>query len=248
MKKILISALLMASSLCTYAQQYIYISEEGLVIFLRVEAGYTRFTLTPKDSASKVGQGIHLSNEVKILSAFLGEHEVTVHDAFYFDLDLGIMTSPKSIYNGKETESGFAMNANMGYLCLIGYRTQQWAALAGVDFRWRTVGVGGVSMPNLNGDLLYFSRPLVLRGEYNFSKNKNRRIIGQFWYANGNQTSRAPFQSVRIEYGIGSAERFWLMAQFTHQKALGENHFMLHPATQTVFNQMVLGVRVGLLP
>lgn len=248
MKKLLFTAFLMASCLYSFAQQYIYISQEGLVKIFRFEAGYTRFSLTPQDSSTKTAQAIHLSNEVKIISAFMGNHEITVHDAFYLDLDLGVMTSPKNVYKGNETESGFALNTNMGYLCLVGYRNKKWAALGGIDFRWRTTAVGGVSMPDLNGDLLYFSRPVVLRGEYNFSKNKNRRIIGQFWYANGNQTSRMPFQSFRIEYGIGSAERFWLMAQFTQQKALGENHFMIYPPSQTVFNQLVLGVRVGLLP
>ena len=160
---------------------------------------------------------------------------------------MGIMSGTKQTYK-TETESRFSMATSFGYLGMIGYRNKKWGALAGVDFKWQTSTIGGVTMPNLDGDLLYFSRPLVLRGEYNLSKENNRRLIATFWYDGGNTTTRAPYQSIRVELGLGESERWWLLLQYNHQKALGENHFMINPPAEVSFNQFIVGLRIGQLP
>jgi hypothetical protein len=230
------------------AQEYIYISADGLRKVMRFNVGYTNFSITPKDSATKSANGIHLNNEVKIISAFIGnKSDFTIHDAFYFDINLGWMSQKPQVYK-TETESKFSVCTNMGYLFMAGYRVHKWGALAGIDFRWRQASVGGLDMPTLNGDLMYFSRPFILRGEYNFSAVDNKRLIGTFWYDGGNGTSRAPYQSVRLEMALGDSERWWLLAQYTHQKAQGENTFMIQPPTEVSFNQFTVGVRLGYLP
>lgn len=248
MKKFLLIAFIFCFQL-SYAQEpgYVYISAEGLYKLTRVNFGATQFELTPKDSATKMAYGIHLSNEVKIVSGFIGKYSpVAVHDAFYVDLNLGWMNTEPATYK-QETESRFAMTTNMGYLGLVGYRNKRWGALGGVDFRWRSSFIGGISMPNLDGDLLYFSRPIVLRGEYNLSKENRRRLIITGWHDGGSKT-RAAYQSIRAELGLGEKNRWWLMAQYTQQTALGENHFLLHPPTDVTFRQYTLGFRIGILP
>jgi hypothetical protein len=244
--RLLTTAVLLTLSTWASAQQYIYISEDGLYRVLRVNAGATQFSMTPKDSATKTAYGIHLSNEVKIISAFSEDWPVAIFDAFYFDLNMGLMSGTQQVYK-TETEGKFLVCTNMGYMGMIGYRNQNWGALIGVDFRWRMASVGGVTMPDLNGDLMYFSRPIVIRGEYNLSKNDKRRLLGTFWHDGGN-TTRAPYQSIRLELALDEDERWWLMTQYTHQKALGENNFMIYPASEVSFNQLTLGVRVGIMP
>jgi hypothetical protein len=235
------------------AQEYIYISEEGIRKLLRVNAGVTQWSITPKDSsASHSAVGIHLSNEVKIVSGFWDKKkEFTIHDAFYFDLNMGLMTTdPRSKTSslGNETESKFSMCANFGYLGLVGYREKKWAALAGIDFRWRMASIGGFSMPNLDGPLLYFSRPLVLRGEYCLSKSiANKRAILMLWYAAGSG-ERMPYQSLRLELPLGDEGRWWLCGQYTHQEGLTEDNFSLVKPFNASFNQWMLGVRIGNLP
>src|SRR5688572_24105820 len=112
MKKCILAFILLATlSKFSTAQQYIYISEDGVRKFLRVDLGYTQWTMQQADSGARHAQGVHLLNEVKILSGFLSKDGgFAFHDAFYFGLDLGLMTSdPHSKGNGenKETESKF---------------------------------------------------------------------------------------------------------------------------------------------
>lgn len=238
----------------TFAQEYIYISNEGIRQFLRVNAGLTQWSILQQDSAARNAVGIHLSNEVKIISGFFDKkNEFAVHDAFYFDLNLGMMTSRQNTYkaplsNAPETESRFSFTANFGYLFLAGYRNKKFGALAGIDFRWRIASVGGIDMPNLNGPLLYFSRPIVLRGEYCFSnESADHRAIAMFWYDGGSDT-RASYQSVRLEYPLGDSGRWWLCGQYTHQAALSQDNFRILNPYNSIFNQWMIGVRIGNLP
>ncbi|MFN7312548.1 MAG: hypothetical protein ACK5UI_03610 [Bacteroidota bacterium] len=100
------------------------------------------------------------------------------------------------------------------------------------QFRWR---------------FFYFSQPIVLRIEYNLSKENRRRIIITGWHDGGSKT-RAAYQSIRTELGLGKKNRYWLMAQYTRQTALVENHIQLHPPTDVKFSQYNLGFRIGVLP
>lgn len=226
-------------------QSYTYISNDALQKFMRFNIGYTNFSMKLNDSTTKVANGLYLNNEVKLISGFFKGKYFTVHDAFYLGIDLGIMTSQKQ-KKPDRTEGSFSYSANTGYVILAGYRDKKWGALAGVDFKYLGTNIGNVTMPNLDGKIFHHSRAFVVRGEYNLSREKNRRIIGTFWYDAGNNTSRAPYQSVRVEVGLGGS--YWLLFQQNRQKALGENHFMGIPPAEMVFNQFIVGLRIGLLP
>lgn len=232
------------------AQQYIYVSKEGIRQVLRVNFAATRFSLTPKDSTANLAYGVHLSNEVKIISAFWNkEHAFTFHDAFYFDINLGGMNntprknSPTAWGTGDEKK--FAMSLNMGYLILAGYRSPRWALLGGVDFRWRSARIGDMNTPNTYSDNLFnYCRPVTLRGEYCLSdETADKRAIMMLWYDKGSAT-RSNYFSTRIEYPLGSQARWWLFFQYTNEKSPGEDQYHSTKAVDMTFNQFILGFRI----
>lgn len=233
------------------AQQYIYISEEGVYKLLRTNVGYTQWQMKAPDSSARVAKGLHLSAETKIVSAFMDPRDnFTIHDAFYLDLNMGILTSPQRQTVGGSAarkEGRFSYNTNFGYLFLAGYRNNHFGLLGGIDFRWRGATVGDYVMPNLNGPLLYFSRPVVLRGELATSAdNPNRRLVAMLWSTTG--TKRTPYQSLRVEYPMDSKGRFWICGQYTRQKATGEDNLTHNELPKTAFTQWMFGLRIGVLP
>lgn len=234
------------------AQQYIYISKDGIRKFLRVNIGASQWSIKQQDSSARKATGIHLLNELKVVSAFVKkENRFAIHDAFYFDINLGIMTStPRSLgwSSGPEHESKFSVCTDFGYLGLAGYRTEKWAALGGVDFRWRKYSVGGTDIPELNGPLFSYSIPLVLRGEYCISKESaDKRILLMLWYGKGN-SSRPSYQNVRVELPLGNKGRWWLFGQYIHQSSLSQDNFMIRDPRPSDFQQWILGLRIGNLP
>ncbi|MBS1652804.1 MAG: hypothetical protein JSU07_12415 [Bacteroidetes bacterium] len=234
------------------AQQYIYVSREGIRNVLRANIGYTNWSIIQKDSGARIANGIHLLNEVKIISAFRKkENKLAIHDAFYFDINLGLMSSKQrkmAWSSGIETESKFSKCINFGYLLLVGYRTEKWAALGGADLRWSNYAVGGTDMPGISGDLFNFNRPFLLRGEYCLSsETADYRAIATLWYDNGNK-ERPTYQGIRLEYPINKSARFWLFAQYTHLKALSQDNFMIKNPIISNYQQFTFGLRVGNLP
>ncbi|MCC6600358.1 MAG: hypothetical protein IT223_06750 [Crocinitomicaceae bacterium] len=254
LKKILLllfSLLLLVGAVS--GQHYIYVSEEGVRRFLRVDIGYTQWTHQQQDSAVRMARGIHLLNEVKIISGFWNtDWAVTVHDAFYLSLDMGLLANKQHITGSgaeAEKESKFSTSVNMGYLAMAGYREKKWAALAGIDFRWRSSRVGELTMPNLNGPLLNFSMPLVGRLEYGMSKsNPDFRVMLTGWSTLGASDTRPLYQSLRLEFPLSLEGRTWLCAMFTKQEALSEDVFYFTAPSPTVFNQWMIGIRIGNLP
>jgi len=245
--------LLFFCSIGAIAQEYIYISAEGIRKVLRVDLGYTQWSMQQQDSATRMARGIHLLNEVKIISAFWKtDWAVTTHDAFYMSLDMGVLANErhsKGIGATMERESKFSTSIAMGYLLMTGYRTEKWGALAGIDFRFWSSQVGDLTMPNLSGPLFYFSRPILGRVEYAFSRNNpDFRLILTGWHASGNSEKRMPYQGLRLELPLSSGGRTWLCATYTKQTALSEDVFYFTPASETVFRQWMIGVRIGQLP
>jgi len=252
--KISLTVFLLSFGHSLFAQEYIYLSKDGIRKLMRVNIGLAQWSITQQDSSARNAVGLHLSDEVKIISGFINKKsEFAVFDAFYFDLNMGVMTSQPNTYKNAlsttpDNESRFSFTANFGYMLLGGYRNKQFGALAGMDFRWRQATVGGIDMPNLDGPLLYFSRPIVLRGEYCLSKdNFDQRGIVMFWY-DGGSDSRASFQSVRLEYPLGDSGRWWLVGQYIHQTALSQDNFRVLNPYNSSFNQFILGIRIGGLP
>lgn len=249
-KKLSIVITLISLTTFCWAQEYIYISSEGVRDVLRVNIGYTNWTLTPKDSSNGgSANGIHLSNEVKIVSALWDKKSAfTVHDAFYFDINLGLKSDARKATTGApDDEKKFSVNTNFGYLLLAGYRNKKWGALAGLDFRWQTCNAGGFGTPSLNGDLFNFTRPLVVRGEYCVSESvADKRAIGTIWYDSGtNDYSRATYFSFRGEYPIGSQGRWWLLGQYTFMQSIGDDKFYTNPTPViTNMNQFIIGFRI----
>ncbi|MFN3999946.1 hypothetical protein [Algoriphagus sp.] len=243
---IAILILMLVGSQNLYSQDYIILSDSEVRGILRVSLGATQFSLREKDSLAQSAYGIHLSNEVKLLSyVWNKEKSFTFHDAFYLDLSFGRMNNePRELPSKGESESRFSYVANMGYLLLPGYRNPKWALLAGLDFRWRAVKVGEYTFPNVDGPLLYYSRPLVIRAEYALSKEiADKRAIFMMWYDNGT-AKRTNYLSARLEYPIGEKGRSWIYFQYTGQSALGEDTFTPSDAKDTKFNQLILGVRI----
>ena len=252
MKKILFLLICcVAMAKVTTAQDYIYVSYDGIRKYMRFDVGYTQWSMQQTDSAARLSRGLHLHNEVKIISAFWkNRSRITVHDAFYLGLDMGGLSSERhvsGIGEDAEYESKFSMVINMGYLFLGGYRVQKWGALAGIDFRWRASTVGDLTMPNLNGPLFYLSTPLVVRGELGLSKNYDaKRVIVTGWSNIGKK--HTPYQSLRIELPLDKEGRFWFAAQYTAQDALAEDMFNFTAESMTKFRQYMIGFRIGLLP
>jgi hypothetical protein len=246
MKKLILFLLVISSFKPLLSQEYIYLDREDIRKTLRLNIGATQFSLTPKDSAAITANGIHLSNEVKIVSRFWKKDwAFTVHDAFYLDLNLGWAAKTR-IGGGSSprTESHFSFVANMGYLFLAGYRVPRWAALGGIDFRWRAARIGDVTTPDVDGPLFNFSRPLVLRGEYCISREvAEKRAIVMFWYAKSTAT-QPNYLSVRAEYPLGSKGRYWLCFQYTYQKSISEDTLIWTPPVETKFNQYMIGIRI----
>jgi hypothetical protein len=234
------------------AQDVIYISEEGIYQLLRVNFAVTSMSMKLKDSAGYTAYGIHLSNEVKIISAFWDvDKKFTVHDGFYFDMSFGRgpAHADKTIASGYNAPRGRgALTTNMGYFCLAGYRTQPWGALGGIDFRWRHTTVAKVAQPNLDGPLFYGSFPLVVRLEKGLDvENPNKRLALMLWTTLSDK-KRAGYQSAKVEYGISDNGRWNLFAQWQHQAATGEDLYRFTDGQPAVFNQMTFGLRVGNLP
>ena len=255
-KLFLLTGICLLMNTISNAQEKLYISEEGVYKFFRVNVAATNWNIKPLDSQSRSATGIYLNNEGKIISGFqkktLG---FTIHDAFYFDMSFGKMNQDARIAHNGEVESKLSININMGYLGLAGYRTERWAALGGLDFRFFNYSVGGSDLPNVNGSLFYASTPIVLRGEYGFSKsNPNVRAILSVWttrsYAHYEKTAstKAPYHAVRLELPLTGKGRFWLFAQYVNTKQLGEDTHMFYPARVATFNQYMVGLRVGNLP
>lgn len=249
----LLLGLLIIKPTRSYGQDYVYISSDAVYRLFRVNFGYTQWGIQMKDSINRIARGIHLSNETKVFSrpTKLDQH-FTIHDAFYLDLNLGLMaTKPRSTQNGiggPQKEGRFSFTSNFGYLFLAGYRTKRFAALGGIDFRWRIATVGGMKMPNINGPLLYYSLPLVGRLECAPNKSKpNKRLIAMLW-ATKNTTKRIPYQSLRVEYAITKNGRWNLCSQYIKQVATGENGFLSYTVAKCTFTQFWLGFRIGMLP
>lgn len=239
------------AGIALHAQQYIYISEEGVYRFLRVNMGATQWQMKPQDSVLRVARGLHLSAETKIVSGFMDPRDnFAIHDAFYLDLNMGLMTSPQRIRTtgsnaGKEGKFSYA--TNFGYLFLAGYRNNRLGLLGGIDFRWRGTTIGDYVMPHLNGPLLYFSRPAVLRAEFVTAvKNPNRRLVAMLWSNIGSK--RTPYQSLRVEWALDGKGRFWACGQYTTQTATGEDNFTHLEMPKTQFSQWMFGLRVSVLP
>ncbi len=253
MKKILlIIVIAVCVSKMAYSQQYIYLSEDGIRRFLRVDLGYSQWSMQVPDSSARTAQGIHLLNEAKIFSGFSEDWDgFAIHDAFYFGMDIGVLKNERhstGIGEDKEMESKFSVNIGMGYLGMVGWRTQRWGALAGMDFRWRAATVGDLTMPNLDGPLFYLSTPLVFRGEYGMSKiHADFRVMLTAWTTVSDK-KRVPYQSFRLEFPLSKEGRWWLCAQYCGQNAMSEDTFTFTEPQQTKFAQWWIGVRVGNLP
>jgi hypothetical protein len=251
-KHFLLFTLILSLAGTSFAQKYIYVSEDGIRKVVRADIGYAQWTMEAGDSSIRTAQGIHLLNEIKIFS-WLSENwnGFALHDAFYVNLDLGILKEDahtKFIRGGVEKESQFCMNGAFGYLGMLGWRAQRWGALAGMDLRVRASRIGDLTMPNIDGPLLFLSTPLVFRAEYGMSKKyPDFRVLLTGWKTLGS-TKFQPYESLRLEFPLNKNGRFWLLAQYNGQTGLSEDAFLFTEPQETKFKQYLVGIRVGNLP
>lgn len=254
--RLLILMLMLAFGGKVFGQQEIWVSHEGIRQVLRVGFGPTMWSVRIPDSTVKRAAGLHLSNEVKIISALSFsklEKKFAVHDAFYFDINMGGLRGEA---RGQDLdpfyrERKFSKVINFGYLAAFGYRNSRWAALAGMDFRFRVANAGEFNMPNLYGPLFYYSPAIVLRGEWAFSgKNPNARLVGMAWVGPGFGEKSYPYYSARVELPLGPEARWWLCGQYTTQAAKGEDLYYggLGEQERMIFSQWMFGFRIHGLP
>lgn len=183
---------------CTQAQQYVYISDESLRQLIRGNIGYTTYNFTDAKITTPYA-GINLCNELKMISAFWKKKaKITVHDAFYTDLNFGFRQALNANIMPKPPRINIF--TQLGYLGLLGYREKKWALEAGIDFRWVN---------------LQYTRPWVARAEYCISKKiAEKRVIIMAWHNAGNVKQLA-YQSVRLEFPIAQKGRLYLFGQYT---------------------------------
>jgi hypothetical protein len=196
----------------------------------------THFSLTPKDSAARSALGLGIAAEVKIISAFFENEEgFTIHDAFYLDLFFGQLYNPRErfIRNSNEKEQKWALAGESGYLAMAGYRNDKWGVLGGFDFRYKLAMVGDVGTGIVGTSVL-------LRGEYNFSNENERRLVTTFWLGN--------YKSIRAELSLGQEGEYWIFGQYEYFKANGEDLFYGIEKTEMDFNQFTIGIKRGFLP
>ena len=251
-KKLLILTIISLSMLKCFSQQYIYISEEGIRKFVRADIGYTRWSINAADSNTRSVQGIHLLNEVKIFSGLSENWDgFAIHDAFYVNIDLGVLMeerNSKFIRGALEYESKFSSNLAFGYLGMLGWRTNKWGALIGTDLRAMGANAGGLKIPNIDGPLLYFSSPLMIRTEFCMSKkHPDFRVVLTAWKTLKRKKLH-PFEGLRFEFPLSTKGRFWLLAQYAGISGLSEDVFLFDGVKQAKFQQFILGIRVGNLP
>lgn len=240
----------------SHAQEYIYVSANGLAKFTRVEFGFSKWSITQLDSAQKFAYGVSLQEQIKVISGFYDqkmEKAVAIHDAFYFKLNLGKMISEphySNSFNG-ETEKKFSSLTDFGYLLCTGYKCKRWSAMLGPDIKFSRVNVGGVTFPSLNSSLFYRTISFILRGEFCTNKNKpNKRLSIMLWtnMKSLNDPLSVSNHSGLIEIPFSNNGRFKLMAQYTLMGGIAEDYFRDLQPTFSKINEFRIGLRVGFPP
>lgn len=248
-KTALIAGLLVFFVIQALAQNYIYISHSGIRKYLRVNMGYSYWNLKPDNAFNKSANGLHLLNELKILSAAWNKtHSVTFHDAFYFDISMGPMNQEpreRMDNDGKiNKEARFSVSWNAGYLLLAGYRSIKWAALAGMDYRIQAASFGELLNSSTSDNSLLVLRPAVFRAEYCISKAvADQRIIGMLWVEPRINDSNKYF-SARIEYPLSEQARWFIFGQYTHFKCGATDYWVDESIHTASFNQFMIGFRI----
>lgn len=230
-------------SLATQAQ--ILVNSNDLADILRVNIGVFDWRLNQIDSSARIGRGIHLSNEVRIVSSKIKkESNFTAYDAFYFDINLGKMTSEKHKRN-EEFEKGYSAGFNFGYLLALGFKNDKFSVLGGMDFRCTRGSVGGTTMPD---EVINFYKPIVLRGDFAFRKgNPDQRMALMLW-STPNINKIGIYRSLRYEFSFENTGRWWLFFQYNYQKNYMQDYFRGNPYAVGVFNQLFFGIRKGISP
>jgi hypothetical protein len=231
-----------------YTQDHIYVSRNGLAKVLRVNFAATLWTILQGDSAARRAVGLHLSNELKILSAFLDyENAFSVFDGFYFNFDIGKMLNPVHVLPDKK-ETAFSLNMSFGYKVLAGYRNDKLSALGGIDLRWVRNSVGELDMPYLNGPLLYFFKPYMLRFEYSYRKNRPEQRMALVGWTTFNSATQKAYRGLRFEIAMEKTGNWWFFTQYDFQKALVQDNFRFMQATDGRLSQLFMGFKKGTNP
>jgi len=156
---------------------------------LRGAIGYATFGISEVDTlADRVGQGINLRIEARMISGFMKRTEgFVVADAFFLDLTLGKLTSePLSYYDNPEDRFSTAMT--FGYSFLAGYSTEHFGILGGKSFNWSTAFVGGTTLPG--AELMVGHAPWMMRLELRPAFSKEFRVMLTGW-DNFNEAKRS---------------------------------------------------------
>lgn len=135
--------------------------------FYRGFIGYSMLELTFADTdTTRLSHGVDMVIDFPVIGAFVGlKNGFTVYDAAFFDFYLGYMTSDPLKYV-KTEEGAFSTMASFGYDIMPGYRTDLFAAFAGLKFDWHVAMVGSSWLQGEGGALIQSAMPFMVRGEW----------------------------------------------------------------------------------
>jgi hypothetical protein len=217
---------------------------------LRAQLGYTWMDgrhLTDTLDHRKA-ETFHMKIETRIFSNMIDKYmNFVVHDAFYLGMDMGKV---KSHTIGENLDPGdfnredkFALNWSFGYDFFLGYRNTSWGLMAGIRPQWSTTSLGDFSPSATDGglSLLYFARPLAIRGEWHPFSHFEYRIIATAW---SSVIGGAPWSGFRLEIPTLPNTRFWLFAEYQKYGYQWE-YLSTDKGPEGSFGMITLGIRTG---
>jgi hypothetical protein len=214
---------------------------------VRGTIGYTQMSLDmrtddPKLTIPARGAGaLYLRAEGRILSGFMkAKNRIVLRDAFYLDMIMGKLTVPPLPFGAIGNESKFCTGGSFGYQFLLGYRTEQWAALGGIDFTLANVSLGSAFDPQ---NLFTYYHPWMARGEYKIGKDTGEefRIITSVW---SNFSKDKSFSGAFVDFPVAKQKRYWITFQYQSRKT-GNMTVVSYNSYPSTLTQWMIGFKVG---
>jgi hypothetical protein len=205
--------------------------------FYRGFMGYSMLELGFDGSdTTRISHGVDMVIDFPVIGAFVGlKNGITVYDAAYFDFYLGYMTSDKLKYV-KTEEGAFSVMGSFGYDVLPGYRTDRFAAFAGLRFDWHVAMVGSSWLEGSHGALLQYAMPFMVRGE--LQVYKGYRAQATAWSDFKDQPTMG------ILAGLPIMQRIWVYGGYASMGGSTERSWN-DESSQGSTNQFSAGFRFG---
>ncbi len=220
------------------ASQYILIDAR----LLRGSVGYATFGISDVDTlADRLGQGVDLRIEARLISGFMKKTEgFVIADAFLLDMTMGRLTS-EPLYYYDSPEDRFSTAMKFGYSFLAGYSTEQFGVLGGKSFEWSTAFVGGSTLPGK--ELMTGTAPWMARLEFRPAFSQEFRIMLTGW---DNFNSTKQNKGFRVDLPFLPKKRFFLTYQYDRMGGdVSYATFNNDQYAPGIFTQHMFGLRFG---